>query len=323
MESFELVDENPTSVFGVGDLLNPESVGVPNTSEVERKIIGADDNSRASASGNAVPDAAAKARDIFLRSMADIERNVGCASASTGADATVSADADADAPVEADASAPVETDPIVPLGAASTRMTQEALKREHVIGALGANSIASAQMLSLESEKDEKMGMIEEIHSLISILRDDGVDVSEFSVPRPDESYEDILCTLKILRRRDDRMRLGAFADDTIMMAAKGIELLFDGKREWFGRHPDMVGWSNQVRPKLRRMRHETADIANNVVSAMGMGPLARVLLELVPNMVMYANRNTGTGETGGSTGSSGSATATASAEALNKLRNL
>lgn len=168
------------------------------------------------------------------------------------------------------------------------RFTEEAQKRDRLASALNALSIGADGILDVDRENDRKLVMIEEIEDLLSVFKDNGEDMSHVHVPTAGDPTEVIQSTLKILRRHNDMRRFSSFADDCIMLAAASLEELCDGKRDWFGFKPNLVGWSNQVRAKLKRMHHDTAQIASSVFNDYNIGPGTRLMFELVPNLVMY-----------------------------------
>ena len=70
------------------------------------------------------------------------------------------------------------------------------------------------------------------------------------------------------------------------------MEDVFDGKRVWFGRYrPNLRGWNYQVALKLRRMKYDTSEIVSGAMKDLRMGPVARFLMDLLPNMFMYSRR--------------------------------
>jgi hypothetical protein len=75
-------------------------------------------------------------------------------------------------------------------------------------------------------------------------------------------------------------------------MGAHGLEELFDGKRMWFDKYqPDLTGWHNNVNTKLKRMRHDTGQIVSSIMHDYNISPSVRILMELVPNMILYSNQ--------------------------------
>lgn len=173
------------------------------------------------------------------------------------------------------------------------RRTQE--ERIHnqvrgVINDLGGDT----KIMSLENAKreDDKICMLEEIDSLRQGLEEEGVQGLD-KIPKVNEndSYEMVENVLKRLRLKNDRSRYTSLADEFILWGASALEDLFDGRRVWFGKRPDLTGWSKEVQVKLRRMHHDTSTLISGIMHDFNIGPATRVVLELVPNCVMYARR--------------------------------
>lgn len=167
--------------------------------------------------------------------------------------------------------------------------TQEQERRSHIDAVMGG---ADSSSFSFEKEKreDMKCAMLAEIDLLLEALADEDIDTTR--IPKVDQHspYEEVESVLRILRHKNDHVRYRSFAEEFILFGAYGLEELFDGKRMWFGRYsPDLTGWHNQVNVKLKRMRHDTGQLMSGVMQDYNIGPGARVLLELVPNMVLYS----------------------------------
>lgn len=165
--------------------------------------------------------------------------------------------------------------------------TQEQERRAHIDSVIGDNTNFSFET---EKREDVKCAMLAEIDSLMSTLADEDIDLSR--IPRVDRNstYEEVDSVLKMLRHKNDHTRYCSFAEEFLLFGAYALEELFDGKRTWFGRYqPDLTGWHNHVNIKLRRMRHDTGQIVNGMMQDYNIGPGARIMLELVPNMVLYS----------------------------------
>ncbi|MFA5176689.1 MAG: hypothetical protein WC440_00900 [Candidatus Omnitrophota bacterium] len=184
----------------------------------------------------------------------------------------------------------------IPMSNEGMRFTDEEMKRGRVMNALSALRIGADGFLDSDREHDMKVSAIEEIEDLVALFKDNGEDVSHIHVPTIDESLEIIQSTLTLLKRHNDRRRFGSVADDCIMMAASGLEYLFDGNRSFFGFKPNLSGWKSHVRTKLRRMRHDTSQIASSLMNDYNFGPISRLIIELVPSMIMYAGQHSGGG---------------------------
>jgi hypothetical protein len=184
-----------------------------------------------------------------------------------------------------------------PLSNEGARFTDEERKRERVASALSALRIGADGFLDSDREHDMKVSAIEEIEDLVAVFKDNGEDVSQIKIPTVNDSSEIIQSTLTLLKRHNDRRRFGSVADDCILMAASGLEYLFDGKRTFFGFRPNLTGWPSHVRSKLRRMRHDTSQIASSLMNDYNFGPISRFVIELLPNMAMYAAQHSGSSE--------------------------
>jgi hypothetical protein len=171
---------------------------------------------------------------------------------------------------------------------ASRTMEQE--RREHIDTVMGNTGVGGGFSFEKEKREDVKCAMLAEIDSLMGSLVEEDIDLTR--IPRVDRnsSYDEVEAVLKMLRHKNDHTRYCSFAEEFLLFGAYGLEELFDGKRMWFGRYqPDLTGWHNHVNIKLRRMRHDTGQLVSGVMQDYNIGPGARVLLELLPNMVLYS----------------------------------
>jgi hypothetical protein len=90
------------------------------------------------------------------------------------------------------------------------------------------------------------------------------------------------------LQIKNDRNRASTVADELIMLAAKGMETLFNGQREILGYKLDARGWSSSVRTKLRRMKYDTSVFIGEVMRDYSMSPKMRIAIEIVPSFILY-----------------------------------
>lgn len=140
-----------------------------------------------------------------------------------------------------------------------------------------------------EREEDDKASLLEQIDMLKITLEDDSVDVSGVPVINKQSSMKDIQNVYKILRLKNDRNRYCSFAEELILSGAYGLEYLFDGKKDWFNKKPDLTDWSSTVKVKLRRMRYETSTFVGEVMQEYKLSAGVRLALELLPSMFLYS----------------------------------
>jgi len=140
-----------------------------------------------------------------------------------------------------------------------------------------------------EKEEDDKNALLEQIDGLRESLLDDGINLSTVPIVTNSSSLSDISNVYKVLQLKNNRNRYCSFAEELILAGAYGLEYLFDGKNEWLGRKPDLVGWSSTVRIKLRRCRFQTSTLVKDMMQSYNMGPGFQLFLELIPSLFLYS----------------------------------
>lgn len=173
-------------------------------------------------------------------------------------------------------------------------MTMEQKKQNYVDNALHDIDESNEDLendINQEQEDDDKNGMLEQIDQLRETLDDDGINLTSVPKVTKDNSISDIKNIYKILRLKNDRNRYCSFAEELILSGAHGIEYLFDGKNDWLGRKPDLTGWSNTVKVKLRRCRFQTSSLVKDMMSDYNMGSGMQLMLELIPSMFLYSRQ--------------------------------
>lgn len=172
-----------------------------------------------------------------------------------------------------------------------SRVTDEQEKSERINSIMENIDVEGFDEITAVSEIDDKERLLAGISELRDSLDDERVDISNIPIVDSDSSYRDVLTVHKTLRMKNDRLRYCSFAEDVILAGAYGLETLFDGKNEWFGRNPDLVGWSGTVKTKLKRMRYETSTFVHGIMSDYNISGGVRLMLELIPSMFLYSRR--------------------------------
>jgi hypothetical protein len=172
-------------------------------------------------------------------------------------------------------------------------MTLEQKKQNYVDDALQDIDKENDLEFDMDKEKedDDKNSLLEQIDMLRMTLEDDSMDLSNIPIVTKDNSLSDIQNVCRILRLKNDRNRYCSFAEELILAGAYGMEYLFDGEKEWLGRKPDLTGWSQTVKVKLRRMRYTTSTFVQEVMQEYNMSPGMRLMLELLPSMFLYSRQ--------------------------------
>jgi hypothetical protein len=142
-----------------------------------------------------------------------------------------------------------------------------------------------------ENREDMKLTLLEKIDNLIEELEDDGVNLDK--IPKVDytSNLEKIEYVAKLLMLKSNRNRYSGLGEEFILAIAGGLEILCDGKREFLGIKPNLVGYSDVVKVKLRRVKNDTSQIVSNVVEKYEMSPIMTLLIELIPGLFLHSRR--------------------------------
>lgn len=171
----------------------------------------------------------------------------------------------------------------------SPQRTNEQDRRSTISSVIGSHQDISTS-LDRERMEDAKMSMLAEIDDLYASLKREGSDLSRITLPDADANYTDVEKTLRILRHKNDHIRYRTLAEEFLIFGAHTLGDICNGERVFFGRYrPNLKGWHNNVSVKLERMQHDTSKIVNTIIQDYDIGPGTRLLVELVPNMVLYS----------------------------------
>lgn len=136
----------------------------------------------------------------------------------------------------------------------------------------------------------DAIAMKEEIDEILAIIEEayPGITDKYKYLERATDKRE-IKNKLEYLRRKYNRFRSQSLGKEIILSGAALMEQFFDGKREIGSFRPDLTGWSNTIRPKVRRLQNETATIISDIMDSYKLGPWFRLGIELVPSAILYS----------------------------------
>lgn len=166
--------------------------------------------------------------------------------------------------------------------------TQEQKRKAQIDAVLGYDEGGGVDLES-EKQEDAKCNMLAQIDDLRTTLLDDGVDISRIPEVDTKSTFQEVENTLRILQYKSDHNRYCTFAEELFLFAAVGLEEVFDGKKQYLGKKPNLKGYHNHMNVKLRRMRHETGRLVNGFMKDNNISPGWRFLMEFVPSMVLYS----------------------------------
>ena len=142
-----------------------------------------------------------------------------------------------------------------------------------------------------ENREDLKVSLLEKIDNLMEELEDDGICLDKIPKVDYNTDLERIEYVTKLLMLKSNRNRYATLGEEFILAMASGLEMVCNGDRELFGLKPDLQGYSDVVKVKLRRLRNETSQVVGNVVEKYEISPITTLLIELIPSLFLHSKR--------------------------------
>jgi hypothetical protein len=140
-------------------------------------------------------------------------------------------------------------------------------------------------------EEDQKLILLEKIDLLKDDLRSNGIDINK--IPNNNvsinSSMNEIDRVYRVLLIKNSRDRYRELTEEFILSIAAVLEKKCNGENTYLGFQPDLSGYSDSLRVKLRRLRYETSVVANDVLEKYELSPLTRIFIELVPSVFLYS----------------------------------
>ena len=170
------------------------------------------------------------------------------------------------------------------------RMTEEERHQTHLNRAIDIESDnGEMELLQTREDEDDRALMLERIDALRQSLNADEVDLSNIIRVGPDTNRRTVKTVMRTLQIMNDRAIYRDMFNETVVMGAYGLEVLFDGEREWFGSKVNLTGWSRRVNIKLRQMNYETSTLVGELMNGYNLGPGARIVMALVPSLFLHS----------------------------------
>lgn len=174
-------------------------------------------------------------------------------------------------------------------------MTLEQVKQNHINDVIRNinNNNGSSPIFSLQEEEkeDEKLRMIDQIERIIETLNDSGKNMSRYKVPSTSDSYEHVEAMFKQMRIKYDTYRYSGVGEELIMMGGYLAEMMFDGKKEYLGRKPDLTDFSTTLMNKVNRMNYDTTNMVSSIVTTFSIPSPVRLLFEIVPAAILHTQK--------------------------------
>lgn len=142
-----------------------------------------------------------------------------------------------------------------------------------------------------EIEDERKNHLIEQIESLKDDLDELGVSTDRIPNVSFDSPLKRIEDTHNRLMFKYNKLKYNSIAEEGLVAGASVLEMMFNGKHEYFGCKPDITGYSDVVKSKLKRIRFETSTAVSRFVSNNNIGGTSMILMELLPSLITQSQR--------------------------------
>lgn len=171
------------------------------------------------------------------------------------------------------------------------KLTEEQQNQQFVDNVLSTTNNGYNYNIEDENREDLKLTLLEKIDNLTEELEDDGISLDKIPKVDYNSNLEQIEYVAKLLMLKANRNRYATLGEEFILAMASGLEILCNGEREILGIKPDLQGYSDVVKVKLRRLRNETSQLVGNVVEKYEISPLTTLLIELIPSLFLHSKR--------------------------------
>jgi hypothetical protein len=185
-----------------------------------------------------------------------------------------------------------ESDPVVYNGSDSlyVQKTREEQLQSNISKALESVPRMNIDM-DREIEDERKSYLLEQIESLKDDLDELGVAIDRIPYVNDDSSLKQITEVHKRLMFKYNKLKYNSIAEESLVAGASILEMIFNGQHEYFGCRPDITGYSDVVKSKLKRIRFETSTAVNRFVTNNNIGGMSMILMELGPSLFTQSQR--------------------------------
>ncbi len=142
-----------------------------------------------------------------------------------------------------------------------------------------------------EIEDERKNFLLEQIEYLKDDLDELGVSVDRIPQVSHSSPLKSIDEVHKRLMFKYNKLKYNSIAEESIIAGASILEMIFNGQNEYFGCKPDVTGYSDIVKSKLKRIRFETSTAVSRFVKSNNVGVLPRIMMELLPSLITQSQR--------------------------------
>ncbi len=168
--------------------------------------------------------------------------------------------------------------------------TREEQLQSHISHAL--ESVPKMHIdMDQEIEDERKSYLLEQIESLKDDLDELGIATDRIPFVSSDSPLKQVDDVHKRLMFKYNKLKYNSMAEEGLVAGATLLEVMFNGKNEYFGCRPDITGYSDVVKSKLKRIRFETSTAVSRFVSTYNIGGPSMIAMELLPSLITQSQR--------------------------------
>lgn len=139
-----------------------------------------------------------------------------------------------------------------------------------------------------ESDEEELIRLKEKIENLKNTLSDESIPYENIPNVNNPRTVEEARRVANTMQYRIDRIRCTEMFEEIVLTGCGFLEEVFNGETEILGGKPDLRGYSDTLKVKLRRMRGDTTDAVSSIMNGNKFPLWLKFLLEFGPSIFLY-----------------------------------
>lgn len=144
-------------------------------------------------------------------------------------------------------------------------------------------------LLQDDADEDELIRLKENIEGLKQTLIEEQISYDNIAYVNDLTSVSKARKVERAMQVRLDNLRLREMIEEVALTLCSGVEEVCNGENEILGGKPDLRGYSNTLKLKLRRMRGKTTYAVSQVLQNSNMPWWLTLLLDIGPSLFLFA----------------------------------
>ena len=144
-------------------------------------------------------------------------------------------------------------------------------------------------ILQDDADEDELIRLKENIEGLKQTLIEEQISYDNIAYVNDLTSVSKARKVERAMQVRLDNLRLREMIEEVALTLCSGVEEVCNGENEILGGKPDLRGYSNTLKLKLRRMRGKTTYAVSQVLQNSNMPWWLTLILDIGPSLFLFA----------------------------------